>query len=151
MKKLLFAMSLMLWMGCGEDKAADETPNTPTPNTPEAPAPQAKTDHLGAWYGQGTEFPDGDLCLVYCDNGRLFTGDRPCTDTAAGDFQGYYSYTRTGDVLTAKDKTGKTVLTLSIRSLNGDTGTFIWEARDLPMSRTAATSALCTDTARTAY
>ncbi len=111
--------------------------------------PGTRTEHLGAWYGQGMEFPDGELCMLLCENGRAFLGDRLCTDTAAGDFQGYYTFTRTGDVLDVRGSTG-TVATVSIRSLSGDTGIFILEGLDLPMSRTAPSSPLCTDSARTA-
>lgn len=148
MRKWMKLVSLMLLTGCGRDAPFKE-PDTSTP-APDA-GTQAKTDHLGAWYGQGREFPDGELCMLLCDNGRAFLGDRLCTDTAAGDFQGYFTFTRTGDVLTFNQSAQSAVLTISIRSLSGDTGTFIYLGNDLPMSRTAATSPLCTDPARTPY
>jgi len=39
---------------------------------------------IGAWYGDG---PDGDQCFVFCGDGRVFSGDRPCDDAGASDFE----------------------------------------------------------------
>lgn len=39
---------------------------------------------IGAWYGE--DGPDDDQCFVFCGDGRLFSGDRPCDDSMAGDF-----------------------------------------------------------------
>jgi hypothetical protein len=111
--------------------------------------------HLGAWYAEGPGVPDGALCLVFCDNGRLFTGDRPCTETAAGDYQGYYPYVREGNVARSTEN-GNPFLNVEFKSFSGDTGVFTLRVEstsfpDLTFTRTAATSPMCTDPARTAY
>lgn len=142
------AAVLLLTSACDGDSKPEDTPDAGNP-------PDTSEAHLGAWYGSGPGFPDGDQCFVFCDNGRLFAGDRPCTETAAGDFQGYYSYVREGDVARASTRGGPE-FNVEFKSFSGDTGVFTLRVEsssfpDLTFTRTAATSPMCTDPARTAF
>lgn len=50
---------------------------------------------MGAW--EGSQLSGHDVgerfCMVFCGNGRLFTGDGLCSDTTRGDFNEYYPWT----------------------------------------------------------
>jgi hypothetical protein len=111
-------------------------------------APATPTSLLGAWYGSGAAFPDGDLCIVLCENGRMFSGDRPCTDTTAGDFSTYLRYTYESGQVIVESATGTTSSVEVMQ--NGDQATFTFagdgQTYVLPMARTAATSSLCSRT-----
>lgn len=79
----------------------------------------------------------------------MFGGDRPCTETTAGDFSRYYTYSRVGATLRVFESSGL-VATVAIRSINGNAGVFSYNAMpDLSMFRTAPGSPLCTDSTRT--
>jgi hypothetical protein len=138
--------TLLLISACdGDSEPGDTTPDA-------GPPPQ---NHLGAWYGWGRGFPDLDQCLVFCENGRLFAGDRPCTETEAGDFQGYYTYVREGKFARARTRSGP-FLDVEFESFSGDTGVFTLIAgsrsfADLTFTRFAPTSPMCEDPARTAF
>lgn len=108
------------------------------------PTPSA----VGAWYGAGAGFPDGDLCFIFCENGRLFAGDRPCTETDAGDFTQYLQYTVTGSTFEARAPDG--IQMTGTFEVTGDVASFTMDIVDSgqfalpPMTRTAESSPLCT-------
>ena len=110
------------------------------------------SDLTGAWYGMGN---DGDHCFVLCANGRFFTGDRPCTELDATDFDTYLTYTASG--ITVELETPSPACWLadspcagSTMSLwvTGDDATIDWCGYTFTMSRSAASSPLCDDPAR---
>jgi hypothetical protein len=108
----------------------------------------ASNSAVGAWYGSGTEFPDGALCLIFCANGRLFTSSVPCTDTSTPDFDTYVEYTLSNGKLEARSSAG-TIITGTV-DLRGDAATFTLTESGtsfvLPMTRTAPDSPVCART-----
>ncbi len=103
---------------------------------------------VGAWYGNEPSFPDGDQCFIFCENGRLFSGDRPCTDTTAGDFSQYLTYSVDGQSFEARAPEGA-FLTGEF-AIAADTASITLRIGDAvhvfaPMTRTAKTSPLCDD------
>jgi len=105
-----------------------------------------QTALVGAWYGNGPDFPDGDQCFIFCENGRFFSGDRPCTDTTAGDFSQYLTYSVNGRSFEALAPEGP-FLTGQF-AVTGDTGSITLRMGGAyhvfsPMARTATTSPLC--------
>jgi hypothetical protein len=106
----------------------------------------------GSWYGTG---PDGDQCFVVCDNGKFFSGDRPCTELTAGDFTKFLSYTRSGSTLSVTYSTPQCWLATSpcaqqpmVWSLSGDTATVDWCGFTLNLQRTAD-APFCDDPTKT--
>lgn len=117
-----------------------------------AGAGAASGDYVGAWYANDpVAIPGGgDFCVILCDNGRAFTGDRPCTDTTATDFQGYFTYSVAGNVVSVSDSVGPT-FDIEVQALSGDTATFVLcpgcaETFTAEFTRTAPSSPLCTST-----
>jgi len=110
-------------------------------------AGSGSADLLGAWHGAGVGFPDGDQCLIFCENGRLFSGDRPCTEVDAGDFAQYLRYTVTGSDFEASAPGG--VQMTGTFEVSGDVANFTIALVDggqfvlPPMNRTADGSPLC--------
>jgi hypothetical protein len=49
--------------------------------------------HHGAWFGSGMAFPEGELCLVFCPDARLFAGDASCDDVRSPEFAKAWTYT----------------------------------------------------------
>jgi hypothetical protein len=101
---------------------------------------------VGAWYGDGPDFPDGDQCFIFCENGRFFTGDRPCTDTTAGDFSQYLTYRVNGQNFEALAPEG--LFLTGHFAVTRDTASITLRIGDAeyvfaPMTRTAPTSPLC--------
>ncbi len=90
MKKtiVLGALLCVALGGCGDDDAASD-----------------ETGLTGAWYGDTFESTDSEYCLILCRNGRAFSGDRPCTDTSAPDFQSYLAYEVVDDELQFSSET----------------------------------------------
>lgn len=62
-------------------------------------------DLAGAWQGsfESPEDAHDVYCLVFCENGRLFTGDSACTETGRGDFQEYTTWSCQGSEFTIVD------------------------------------------------
>ncbi|MFT5358488.1 MAG: hypothetical protein ACI9KE_005727 [Polyangiales bacterium] len=77
--------------------------------------PSLQDELFGAWYGEG---PDGDQCFVFCDGNRVFTGDRPCDDSTAGDFDTSSPVRIEGDFFTVFFEED---VVFSDVSVNGDT------------------------------
>ena len=124
-------------------------PDPPTETPESAPVPPTTSTHEGAWYGSGEAFPDGQLCIILCDNGRLFLGDKLCTQADAGDFRAYFKYTREGDrILTSFKKVGDFGM-----AIDGDKAQLsflkprLQQFSGLPLERVAESSPLCSDPA----
>jgi hypothetical protein len=107
----------------------------------------------GTWYGTG---PDGDECVAVCPNGKVFTGDRPCTDLTSGDFSKYLAYTASGTSLTVSGSpqcwlaTGRCGSPSTMTwTVNGDSADVSWCGLELQLHRTNdSLTALCDDPAR---
>jgi hypothetical protein len=108
---------------------------------------------VGAWYGTG---PDGDQCLILCENGRLFTGDRPCTEVTAGDFSSYLSYSVAESTLTASSSpqcwfaSSPCAQTPMTWSIVGGHATVEWCGTVMRLDRVADSSPMCDDPVRPA-
>ena len=116
-----------------------------------ASRPQVSAGQLvGAWYGTG---PDGDECVVVCPNGKVFTGDRPCTETTAGDFNKYLSASTAGADITITGSSTCWIATSACTTqstmtwnLSGDSAVVSWCGFDLNLSRTNdSISVFCDD------
>lgn len=115
-------------------------------------------DIIGEWYGDGTEFPDGDLCLIFCENGRFFSGDSACSETSRSDFEAYRPYELLGDVVLVEAASDCAMdcedpndcpdcddFEIEIRSLEGDELMIaVQEGGLLPFRRVGDDSSLCT-------
>ncbi len=106
----------------------------------------------GAWYGAG---PDGDQCFVMCANGRMFTGDRPCTEVDASDFDSYLSYTVTGETVDIQPPSGACWINTSpcanqpmSWTVSGNSASVDWCGFTFVLDRTADSSMLCDDSSR---
>lgn len=139
---------LLLLSACGDDDRRGFDGSRPDGG---APAGDIPAELVGGWYGSGAMFPDGDLCVAICDNARLFVGDRPCTETTAGDFAGGYYTASTmagvaGYTVVARDSAGATELQFTA-SVSGSSATFTFtELGALPFQRMVPAFALCNDT-----
>jgi hypothetical protein len=108
---------------------------------------------VGAWYGTG---PDGDQCIVVCANGKVFTGDRPCTDVTAADFDKYLPSSASGASLTVSGSpqcwiASKPCGASSAMSwnINESAAVVTWCGFDLQLNRTSDPPAvLCDDANR---
>ena len=106
----------------------------------------------GAWYGTGR---DGDQCFLMCANGRMFTGDRPCTEVDASDFDSYLSYTITGETVALQTPSAACWINTSpcagepmAWNVNGSSASVDWCGFTFVLDRTADSSPLCDDPAR---
>jgi len=55
--------------------------------------------HVGVWHGTGLAFPNGELCLVFCPNAKLFAADTSCDNLAHPDFARSWTWARLSDGL----------------------------------------------------
>jgi len=132
---LLLAVSLLISAaGCEKGAKTSGERKSPSGDGP-----------IGAWYGDGEDFPDKRLCIILCPNGRFFAGDSRCDRTDRGDFRRFYRYERDGDrILTPGAKVTEWGFVV-----NGDEAMLSFKGKrsaydDLRLSRVAATSHLCT-------
>lgn len=95
---------------------------------------------VGAWYGTG---PDGDQCIVVCGSGKVFTGDRPCTDVTAADFNTYLAATASGTSLTVSGSAACWIASKACGAsvaltwnINGNAAVVSWCGFDLHLNRT---------------
>ncbi len=96
---------------------------------------------IGAWYGGG---PDGDQCFIFCGDGRLFTGDRPCTESDAGDFQQSLTVTFSESSFTLQSDDERFEFSVSV---DGDRMSYSLEGTTYQTSR-VADPGYCDDSAR---
>ncbi len=100
---------------------------------------------VGAWYGEDPDWQDERQCLIFCENGRLFAGDRPCTETDHPDFAQYLLYTVSGRTFCAASPEG--VKLTGEYEINAGSGVFTVDVPDgefvFPLDQTAADSPLC--------
>ena len=80
---------------------------------------------VGAWYGEDPDWYDERQCLIFCENGRFFGGDRPCTETDHPDFAQYLLYTVSGRTFCARSPEG--VLFTGEYEIDADSGVFTIE------------------------
>ncbi len=139
---------------CGVASCAGSSSDRPEPVvTKMQPVEPKSNPEIGAWYGRGEAFPDGHLCIVVCENQRIFLGDKLCDQIDAGDFQQYFRYERKGNTLeTTFHKIGN-VIDFAIQPGGEEVRVGFsvpnharWS--DLPLKRVSRTSVLCTDPAR---
>jgi hypothetical protein len=144
---------LVLAMGCSSPTpnheppvpiAVDSARSSAPPSAPPAKAGGGSHlgAHLGAWYGSGPEFPDGQLCIVFCDNGRLFLGDKRCEQTDAGDFAKHTPYAIDGDEVRLE---WRKVPRFSFSVSGGKATVRIPELNELKLARVADTSPMCSE------
>lgn len=88
---------------------------------------------VGAWYGE--EGPDDDQCFVFCGDGRLFTGDRPCDDSEAGDFAMSYPLNFMDDGFSVSFD-GRPPVVFTDVSVSGDTLNYGFAGRSYEATRT---------------
>ncbi|MFK8000399.1 MAG: hypothetical protein AB8H86_12425 [Polyangiales bacterium] len=88
---------------------------------------------IGAWYGE--EGPDDDQCFVFCGDGRLFTGDRPCDDSDAGDFAISYPIDFADDSFSVSFD-GRDAVVFTDVSVSGDTLNYGFAGRSFQAMRT---------------
>lgn len=111
---------------------------------PKAPPPQPldpATAHIGAWHGSGMAYPEGQLCLVFCPDGRLFSQAASC---GALDAPKAWTWTRQDGVLML-DGDDRAV---SLRFRASDRTTALVDIPgypSLPLDRVGELHALCMD------
>lgn len=74
---------LLVAVGCG-------------PKAPPPPPLDPATAHIGVWHGTGMAYPAGELCLVFCPGGQLYSQSGPC---GALDQAQRWSWSREGELL----------------------------------------------------
>ena len=111
--------------------------------TPPPPPPDPTLAHIGVWHGTGLAFPNGELCLVFCPNAKLFAGDTDCSDLTHVDFSRQWSWVRTPDgVLIAATPDGEFPIQFRPQSTAEALFDLVGRA-GLPMSRIDLLSPLC--------
>ncbi len=111
----VLALLLVVSAGCGGD-------------------PSLEDELIGAWYGD--DGPDGDQCFVFCGDGRIFSGDRPCDDSEAGDFETSSRVTFGEDSFSVVYD-GEAVSVTGV-SVTGDTLTYGFDGVSFQATRTAS-------------
>ncbi len=110
----------------------------------EPPPPLApELAHVGVWYGTGLAFPDGELCLVFCPNAKLFAADTSCDDRAHPDFARGWTWARLPDgLLLARTPEGDVPIRFRPRTQAEALFDLVGHA-NLPMTRTDLLSPVC--------
>ena len=123
---LLGAVGAVVLSGCG--------PKAPPPR-PMDPA----IAHIGAWFGTGMAFPDGELCLVFCPDGRLFSAAGRCGTL---DSPRAWTWTREGELLRISD--GGDSVPMRFRPVDRNTAMVdIPSFPSLPLDRVGDLHAMC--------
>lgn len=101
-------------------------------------------EYVGAWDAHDSPVSTFDIfCVLLCDNGRAFTEQYACSDTTQ--FYQYKTWSNEGTSITLQEQNDPPV-TFVVKELSGDEGTFVVDKVEVPFTRTAPTSSLCTST-----
>ena len=122
----------ILLTGCPKTGAPEDVALAGLP--PSAP-------HHGAWFGSGMAFPEGELCLVFCPDGRMFAGDTGCSDVRSPEFAAPWTYLLTAGAIQAQRS--DQVINFDWLQSGVHAVANIANRNNLPMDLQSTTSPLC--------